>query len=492
MGLGVTPGVGQTLATDLVTAEHYEFLKLVSAEVGSTERVDKDSDTVWSTGHVGIGALGVVNEAGGTIASGGLRYVPAARDTKGDTYVVARSALPVTFSGSMVVSSITNPVTVTGAVDVTPASPAAGDYLPVRLTDGSAFYTATGGGGGGSATEYTEGAVDATITGVAVMWEDTGDTLRAVSAAKPLPVAQQGTVNVADGGGTLTVDGTVGVSGTVAVSATQLPAALVGGRLDQNVGAWGGTATTLGQKAMASSVPVVIASDQGALTVASHAVDTELPAASALADNAANPTAPAVGAFGMLWDGLTWDRAAGTSADGALVNLGANNDVTITGVVPVNDNGGSLTVDNAGTFAVQAGQVAQDAVATGNPVLAGLRASDAEPTAMSADGDAVFAWGDRSGRFVTTQKAATATLTNVAGSATSVALLAANTARVGVIVHNDSTATLFVKFGATASSSSYTYRVEPNATLELPFGYTGQLDAIWSSAAGNARVTELT
>ena len=58
--------------------------------------------------------------------------------------------------------------------------------------------------------------------------------------------------------------------------------------------------------------------------------DTELPAAAALTDNFANPTAPGVGAFGMVWDGATWDRAAGTSADGTLVNLGANNDVIVT------------------------------------------------------------------------------------------------------------------------------------------------------------------
>jgi hypothetical protein len=63
------------------------------------------------------------------------------------------------------------------------------------------------------------------------------------------------------------------------------------------------------------------------------AIDTELPAAAALADNVANPTAPAVGAFGMLWDGATWDRLPGNAADGVTVNLGSNNDVTITGSV---------------------------------------------------------------------------------------------------------------------------------------------------------------
>lgn len=44
---------------------------------------------------------------------------------------------------------------------------------------------------------------------------------------------------------------------------TQLPAALVGGRLDTNNGAWlGSTAPTVGQKTMANSVPVVFPSDQ--------------------------------------------------------------------------------------------------------------------------------------------------------------------------------------------------------------------------------------
>lgn len=58
-------------------------------------------------------------------------------------------------------------------------------------------------------------------------------------------------------------------------------------------------------------------------------VDSELPAAAALTDNFANPTTTNVAAMEMVWDGATWDRAPGTSADGTLVNLGANNDVTI-------------------------------------------------------------------------------------------------------------------------------------------------------------------
>jgi hypothetical protein len=42
-------------------------------------------------------------------------------------------------------------------------------------------------------------------------------------------------------------------------------------------------------------------------------VDSELPAAAALADAAANPTVPAVASFGLIWNGTTWDRAPGTT-----------------------------------------------------------------------------------------------------------------------------------------------------------------------------------
>jgi len=48
----------------------------------------------------------------------------------------------------------------------------------------------------------------------------------------------------------------------------QLPTSLVGGRLDVNLGAWlGSTTPTVGQKAMAASIPVTLASDQTAITV---------------------------------------------------------------------------------------------------------------------------------------------------------------------------------------------------------------------------------
>ena len=91
----------------------------------------------------------------------------------------------------------------------------------------------------------------------------------------------------------------------------------------------------------------------------------------------------------------------------------------------------------------------------------------------------------------TTQSSATV-VTTVAASVTSVTLLAANTSRLGATIFNDSTQSLFLKLGTTASSSSFTVKVLSGGYYETPFGYTGKIDGIWNVALGNARITELT
>ena len=86
-------------------------------------------------------------------------------------------------------------------------------------------------------------------------------------------------------------------------------------------------------------------------------------------------------------------------------------------------------------------------------------------------------------------KAATSTLTNVTSSATSVTLKASNASRVSLTITNDSTSVLYVKEGATASATSYTWRLASYDTLVID-DYTGIVDGIWVSANGSARVTE--
>jgi hypothetical protein len=75
----------------------------------------------------------------------------------------------------------------------------------VTLYDSSGNELSVGGG-----TQYTEGDTDASITGTAILWEDTSNTLRAVSASKPLPIG--------DAGGSLTVDAPVGTPAFVRLS----------------------------------------------------------------------------------------------------------------------------------------------------------------------------------------------------------------------------------------------------------------------------------
>jgi hypothetical protein len=70
-----------------------------------------------------------------------------------------------------------------------------------------------------------------------------------------------------------------------------------------------------------------------------------------------------------------------------LVNLGANNDVTIT-------SGTVTTITNA---VAVGGQAAHAAPAVGNPVYIAGRASAAVPTDVGADGDATAMWTNRNG-----------------------------------------------------------------------------------------------
>lgn len=63
----------------------------------------------------------------------------------------------------------------------------------------------------GGGTQYTEGDTDSTITGTAMLWEDTGNTLKTVNASDPLPVA---IISGAGSGGTASTDDADFTAGT--------------------------------------------------------------------------------------------------------------------------------------------------------------------------------------------------------------------------------------------------------------------------------------
>lgn len=87
---------------------------------------------------------------------------------------------------------------------------------------------------------------------------------------------------------------------------------------------------------------------------------------------------------------------------------------------------------------------------------------------------------------------ATAAVTAVVANAASVTLLASAPTRTRAKIYNDSDKTLFVKYGVTASSSSYTKKLLPQQDMDVD-DYTGRIDGIWQAApTGNAVITEVT
>lgn len=89
-------------------------------------------------------------------------------------------------------------------------------------------------------------------------------------------------------------------------------------------------------------------------------------------------------------------------------------------------------------------------------------------------------------------RAATSSVTSVADTASSTTLLASNANRLGATIHNDSTVALYLKLGATASTTSFTVKMAADSYYEVPANYTGIIDGIWASdASGSARITEL-
>jgi len=122
------------------------------------------------------------------------------------------------------------------------------------------------------------------------------------------------------------------------------------------------------------------------------------------------------------------------------------------------------------------------------------------PTVAASDTSLDFVFQGSAGEFTTvpdgqeanTTQVATADLSNVATSTSSVTLLSANTDRRAATIWNDSATALYVKFGATASATSCTVKIAADGYYELPQPcYTGIIDAILSAGSGSARITEL-
>lgn len=245
--------------------------------------------------------------------------------------------------------------------------------------------------------------------------------------------------------------------------------------------------------------------DSGSISVTSSALPTG-GATSALqtstqgtvaAGTAATASTLTGGVFNTALPTLTNGQQTATQLDSSgrqiIAPLASTSTVTVvqatgTNLHVVNDAGtaimGKVGIDQTTvgtTNAVSIAQLGANTVLTGNGVsgTGSLRVNIAS---------------DNTAFNIKQNIGATSTITSVAGSATSVSLLVLNANRVGATFYNDSTAIAYLAFASTASTTAYTVQMVAGAYYELPFQnkmYTGIVSAIWASAAGSMRITEL-
>lgn len=91
-------------------------------------------------------------------------------------------------------------------------------------------------------------------------------------------------------------------------------------------------------------------------------------------------------------------------------------------------------------------------------------------------------------------ESSTVSRSTVSASASSVAIVAANAARVGLAVYNTADTDLYLAYGTdAATTSSFTVKVPTGALYEAPAGWAGlAMQGIWSgSPTGSAQITEV-
>lgn len=258
--------------------------------------------------------------------------------------------------------------------------------------DGS---TITGGGAGGSGTEYTEGDTDASITGQAILWEDTSDTLRAVSAAKPLPVVQTGTPGLPTGAATSAKQDTGNTS--LASIDTKTPA--------------------LGQALAAGSVPVVLTASQ-LTTLTPPAAITGFATSTKQSDGSqktqvVDGSGNVIGATSNALDiniksGNITGFATSAKQDTGNTSLSSIDGKLVTAKTADYDTGaGTDTVQMVGLALPASGGAVAGGTST-NPIQVSLANTSTNSTAVKVDGSAVTQPVSWSGQTVTvTQGTAT-------------------------------------------------------------------------------------
>lgn len=203
---------------------------------------------------------------------------------------------------------------------------------------------------------------------------------------------------------------------------------------------------------------------------------------------------------------LTLAQGSTTSGQSGPLMLGA---VTTAAPTYTTAQSNPLSLTTAGALRVDGSAVTQPVSAASLPLPTGAATSalqtagNATLTAISGQLPASLGPQSTAASFsivpatgatfaVTSATSSTATPSSVSITTSSQTLLASNANRRGAIVVNDGTAILYVGCFTTSSATSFTYKLQPNASANIDFSYTGVISGIGSAAVGSARVTEFT
>lgn len=292
-------------------------------------------------------------------------------------------------------------------------------------------------------------------------------TVQGIASMTPIKVDGSGVTQPISG----TVTANAG-TGTFAISATSLPLP-------------SGAATAAKQPAFgtAGSAASDVITVQGIASMTALKIDGSAvtqPVSGTVTANAGTGTfAISAAALPLPTGAATETTLSSLNGKVTACNTGA---VTISAALPAGTNNigdvDVLTLPNI-TLASQA-----------NPFTSAIPISD-NSGSITVDGTVA---ATQSGTWtVVATTYATSSVTSVSAAATSTSLLASNTSRRQAMMYNDCDKSVYVKLGATASSTSFSYKLAPGQTLELPSPvYTGAIDAIWdSSPTGSMRITEI-
>lgn len=324
-------------------------------------------------------------------------------------------------------------------------------------------------------------------------------------------------VPISDAGGSITVDGTFWQA-TQPISADSLPlpsgAATSANQTTANtsLSSIDGKIPALGQALATASTPVVLPSAM-VTDLKSVNITGTLPAF------AATPTVNIGTAPSLTFTNTSFTANAGTNLNTSALalesggNLAAINTklpsgLTVTATRLLVDGSevtqpvSIATLPALGTGTNNIGSITNITGTVSLPTGAATSAnqSTSNTSLASIDGKLPASLGAKAASAslaVTPAFAATSTLTNVASSATSVTLLAANNNRKTVIIVNDSTSDLYVTLNASAASTTnFSFILAgkgggtPSSASFTGEDYSGQVTGIWASANGNARITE--